>query len=97
MACDRFAEDDTSSSGQEGCRTLWNDWKRLPARREGVERTAKRGLEAWETHGEVEGCWKLEDAQPFCGRRYVVLGSGGVQGMMERPQKLGERDTSEVL
>ena len=32
----RFADDDRSSWGQEGCRTWWNGWKTLSAHREGA-------------------------------------------------------------
>ena len=52
-----------------------------------------RRLEAWGTHGEVEGFRKLEgDVGPICGRRYVVLGPGGVQDTVERLENLASRE-----
>ena len=78
VAYDRFAEDDISSLGREGSRTLWNGWKNLSARREGVQGTAIHRPEAWQAHGEVEGFQKVEgEVGPICGRRYVVLRPGG--------------------
>ena len=51
-----------------------------------------RRLKAWETHGEVEGFRKLEgDVGSICGRRYVVLGPGGVQDTVERLENLASR------
>ena len=57
-----------------------------------------RRVEAWETHGEVEWFRKLEgDVRPFCGRRYIASEPGGVQGIVERLEKLDEHDASKEM